>query len=150
MRARLDDRGATNLAELEFLFVETAEGVREFRLCHADPVSAGAFRITLEGVDDVTAAQALRGCAVMVDAAKLPPLREGEFYYFQLFGAEVMLSNGQRLGTIEEIFPTGANDVWVVREGSREVLVPVIADVVKAIDLDGRRVTIEPLPGMLD
>ena len=76
----------------------------------------------------------------MVAAADLPPLGEGKFYYFQLAGAEVMLTDGRRLGTIEDIMSTGAHDVWVVRDGEREVLVPVIADVVKAIDLGRGRV----------
>ena len=78
------------------------------------------------------------------------PSGDGEFYYFQLAGAEVMLTDGRRLGTIEDIMSTGAHDVWVVRDGEREVLVPVISDVVKAMDLAARRVTIEAVPGLLD
>ena len=41
-------------------------------------------------------------------------------------------------------------DIWVVRDSKREVLVPVIEDVVKAMDFAARRVTIEPIPGLLD
>lgn len=48
------------------------------------------------------------------------------------------------------MFSNGAQDIWVVRDGEREVLVPVIEDVVKAMDLPGRRVTIDPIPGLLD
>ena len=62
----------------------------------------------------------------------------------------MFLTDGCRIGTIEEIFSNGAHDVWVVRDAEREVLVPVIEDVVKAMDLGGRRVTIEPIPGLLD
>ncbi len=86
----------------------------------------------------------------MVAAASLPPLKEGEFYYFQIAGAEVMLTDGRRLGTIEVIMSTGGHDVWEVRDGEHEVLVPVIADVVKAMDLEARRVTIEAVPGLLN
>ncbi len=150
LRVRVDDSRATSLADLERLFVETTAGPREFRLRNVAVLSAGHLKVMLEGIDDVSAAQALRGCAVMAAITDLPPLGDGEFYYFQLLGAEVMLTDGRRLGTIEEIFPTGANDVWVVREGAREVLVPAIADVVKAMDLKARRITIEPLPGLLD
>ena len=116
----------------------------------ASTLSAGNQRVILEGVDDANAAEVLRGSVVMVVAAELPPLKEGEFYYFQLAGAEVRLTDGRRLGTIEDIMSTGAHDVWVVRDGEREVLVPVISDVVKAMDLDARRVTIEAVPGLLD
>ena len=62
----------------------------------------------------------------------------------------MFLTDGSRLGAIEEIFSNGANDVWVVRDGEREFLIPVIEDVVKSIDFAARRVTIEPIPGLLD
>ena len=150
LRVRTDDPGSTTLLTLKRLFVETAAGRREFKVLEARALSAGNHRVILDGIGDADAAEAVRGGAVMVAAADLPPLGDGEFYYFQLAGAEVILTDGRRLGTIEDIMSTGAHDVWVVRDGEREVLVPVISDVVKAMDLAARRVTIEAVPGLLD
>src|SRR5512146_2560014 len=151
LRVRTDDPGSTTLGTLARLFIETAAGGRrEFKVLGVSALSAGNQRVMLEGIGDADAAEALRGGAVMVAAADLPSLGEGQFYYFQLAGAEVLLTDGRRLGTIEDIMSTGAHDIWVVRDGEREVLVPVIADVVKAMDLGARRVTIEPVPGLLD
>jgi 16S rRNA processing protein RimM len=150
LRVRTDNPDSTTLGALERLFVETATGRREFKVLSVSALGGGHQRVVLEGIDDADAAQALRGGAVMVTAADLPPLKDGEFYYFQIAGAEVILTDGRRLGTIEDIMPTGGHDVWVVRDGQREVLVPVIADVVKAMDLEARRVTIEAVPGLLD
>jgi len=150
LRVRTDNPDSTTLGTLERLLVETAAGRREFKVLSVSALGGGHQRVVLEGVDDADAAQALRGGAVMVAAASLPPLKEGEFYYFQIAGAEVMLTDGRRLGTIEDIMSTGGHDVWVVRDGEHEVLVPVIADVVKAMDLEARRVTIEAVPGLLN
>jgi len=150
LRVRTDNPESTTLSALERLFVETAAGRREFKVLSVSALGGGHQRVVLEGIEDADAAQALRGGAVMVTAADLPPLKEGEFYYFQIAGAEVILTDGRRLGTIEDIMPTGGHDVWVVRDGQREVLVPVIADVVKGMDLEARRVTIEAVPGLLD
>ena len=150
LRVRTDDPGSTTIGTLKRLFVETTAGRREFKVLSASALGGGNQRVILEGIGDADAAEALRGGAVMVATADLPPLKEGEFYYFQLAGAEVMLTDGRRLGTIEDIMSTGAHDVWVVRDGEREVLVPVISDVVKAMDLGARRVTIEAVPGLLD
>jgi 16S rRNA processing protein RimM len=150
LRVRTDNPDSTTLGVLERLFVETAAGRREFKVLSVSALGGGHQRVVLEGIDDADAAQALRGGAVMVTAADLPPLKDGEFYYFQIAGAEVILTDGRRLGTIEDIMPTGGHDVWVVRDGQREVLVPVIADVVKTMDLEARRVTIEAVPGLLD
>jgi 16S rRNA processing protein RimM len=150
LRVRADNPDSTTLGALERLLVETATGRREFKVLSVSALGGGHQRVVLEGVDDADAAQALRGGAVMVAAASLPPLKEGEFYYFQIAGAEVILTDGRRLGTIEDIMSTAGHDVWVVRDGEREVLVPVIADVVKAMDLEARRITIEAVPGLLD
>jgi len=150
LRVRTEDPGSTTIGTLKRMFIETAAGRREFKVLSASALSAGNHRVMLEGINDAEAAEALSASAVMVAASDLPPLKEGEFYYFQLVGAEVMLTDGRRLGTIEDIMSPGAHDVWVVRDGEREVLVPVISDVVKAMDLAARRVTIEAVPGLLD
>jgi len=92
----------------------------------------------------------MRAAVVMVAAAALPPTTRREFYYFQALGCEVVTSTGVSLGTIEEVFSTGANDVWVVRDRLAEHLLPVIEDVVKDIDWAGRQVTINAVPGLLD
>jgi 16S rRNA processing protein RimM len=106
--------------------------------------------MTLEGVADVDTAESLKGAVVMLAAEDVPPAKPGEFYYYEAIGCEVFLVDGSRLGMIEEVFSNGAQDILVVRDGEREVLVPVIEDVVKAMDLSGRRVTIDPIPGLLD
>jgi 16S rRNA processing protein RimM len=90
------------------------------------------------------------GARVLVLQADLPPPGDDEFYYHELEGFAVATTDGQALGSIVETFATGANDVWVVRDGRREYLIPVIADVVRSIDRDGRRIVIEPIPGLLE
>lgn len=132
------------------VFLEIGGSSREFRVTGVTPLNAATRRITLEGIDDANAAEALRNAIVMLAEEDVPPARAGEFYYYEAIGCEVFLTDGARLGTIEEIFSNGAQDIWVVRDGKREVLVPVIEDVVKATDFAARRVTIEPIPGLLD
>ena len=62
----------------------------------------------------------------------------------------MVTTDGRALGTITSTFSTGTNDVWVVQDGDRERLIPIIADVVREIDRPGRRVVIDALPGLLD
>ncbi|HYK64413.1 MAG TPA: ribosome maturation factor RimM [Patescibacteria group bacterium] len=150
LRFRPDNADSDSLEHVARIFLEQEGSSREFRLTAVTPLNAATRRITLEGIADATAAESLKGAVVMLALADLPPARPGEFYYYEAIGCEAFLTDGTRLGTIEEVFATGANDVWVVRDGQREVLVPVIDDVVKAMDLAARRVTIEPVPGLLD
>lgn len=150
LRLRPDNPDSDTLEQVARVFLENGGQAREFRLTAMTRLNATTRRITLEGVADVNAAEALKGAIVMLAAEDVPAAKPGEFYYYEAIGCEVFLTDGSRLGTIEEIFSTGAHDIWVVRDGEREVLVPVIEDVVKAMDFAARRVTIEPIPGLLD
>jgi 16S rRNA processing protein RimM len=106
--------------------------------------------LRVDGVGSIEAAEALVGLVVAIREADLPSAAPGEIYVYQLAGLEVFTNAGERLGTIERSFSNGANEVLVVHDGPRELLIPMIADVVRAIDLAGHRVVIEPIPGLLD
>jgi 16S rRNA processing protein RimM len=123
---------------------------REVRVAHVAPHGRNLLLMTLDDVADRDAAEALRGTRVLVRAADLPPVEEGEFYHYELLGFAVETTDGRTLGTIADTRATGLNDVWIVRDGEREYLIPVIADVVRTIDRDARRVLIDPMPGLLD
>jgi 16S rRNA processing protein RimM len=71
----------------------------------------------------------------MARREQLPPTDEDEYYWFELIGLNVFDSDDRRLGVLEEIITTGANDVYVVRSQNAEVLIPAIGSVVKRIDL---------------
>lgn len=150
LRLRPDNPDSDTLEQVARVFLESAGEAREFRLTGMTRLNATTRRITLEGVTDAGAAESLKGAVVMLATEDVPAAKPGEFYYYEAIGCEVFLTDGSRIGTIEEIFSNGAQDIWVVRDGEREVLVPVIEDVVKAMDFAARRVTIEPIPGLLD
>jgi 16S rRNA processing protein RimM len=150
LRFRPDNPDSDTLEQVTRVFLETAGAAREFRVAGLSPLNATTRRLTLEGVADANTAESLKGAVVMLAAEDVPRARPGEFYYYEAIGCEVFLIDGSRLGTIEEVFFSGAHDIWVVRDGEREVLVPVIEDVVKAMDLAARRVVIEAIPGLLD
>jgi 16S rRNA processing protein RimM len=122
----------------------------EYRIARVTQLGQGTVRLMLEGISDINQAEPLKGKNVFADERELPPPAENEFYYRDVVGCEVFATDGRRVGIIEDIIATGANDVFVVRDESKEVLVPVIADVVKEIDVAARRVVIEAVPGLLD
>lgn len=150
LRFRTENPQSATLEKLSRIFLERDGAAREYRVVGAGRLSARTFRIVLDGITDADAADALRGDAVSVALEDLPPPGPGEFYYFQTIGCDVFTVAGDRVGQIAEVFSNGAHEVWVVRDDSREYLIPVIDDVVKSIDLGGRRAIIEPLPGLLE
>jgi 16S rRNA processing protein RimM len=150
LRVRPDNPDASAFGHRARIYLELNGAVAEYKVVAATRINRGTLRIVLEGVGDPNAAEKLRGATVLIPVADLPPAGPGEFYYFQVMGCEVVTTAGLHLGVIEEVFSNGANDVWVVRDEKAEVLVPVIADVVKTIDLEARKITIEAVPGLLD
>jgi 16S rRNA processing protein RimM len=107
--------------------------------------AGGHLYLMLKGFRDRTSVERLRHALLQVPERDLPPLPEGEYYRFQLVGLTVMDTTGVVLGTLAEVIETGANDVYRVRaEGGAEVLLPATADVVVSVDLEGRRMVVDP------
>jgi 16S rRNA processing protein RimM len=111
--------------------------------------SGSRIRLHLAGIDEREAAAALRDQYVLVAEASLPALPEDQYYRFQLLGLTVVTKEGDQLGTVEDVFSTPENDVYVVRGDGREVLLPATDDVVLEIDLAARTMTVELIPGLL-
>jgi 16S rRNA processing protein RimM len=106
--------------------------------------------LTLEGCESMSAAAALVGCELCVRQEDLPPAGSGEIYHYELVGMTVVTTAGVEIGTVSEVMSLPSNAVCVVRTGTGEHLVPLIADVVKQLDRGQRRIVIEPLPGLLE
>lgn len=150
VRVRAYQPPAPSLAPGRTVVVERDGATREVVVVSASPHARGTVLLELDGVIDRTAAEALVGSRVLVRAADLPAAADDEFYWHEVIGFRVDTIDDVSLGTITECLATGANDVWVVRDGDREHLIPVIADVVRTIDRTTRRIVIDPLPGLLD
>ncbi|MFT4197838.1 MAG: ribosome maturation factor RimM [Pseudoxanthomonas sp.] len=98
---------------------------------------------TLPGVGDRDAAEALRGSEVLVPRSALPPPSADEYYWVDLEGLAVRTVEGVDLGTVSHLFPTGANDVLVVR-GERERLLPFVQpEVIRTVDFDAGVIVVD-------
>lgn len=107
--------------------------------------------IKLAGIEDRDAAEALRTRLLSVAIEDAIPLDTDEYYDFQLEGLDVVTDTGDLLGEIVEVLTVpGANDVFVVHGPRGEILIPVIEDVIIALDLEAGHIKIHPLPGLLD
>ncbi len=100
------------------------------------------YVVHLEGIDRPEDAERLRGLELSVAAAELPALDDDEYYVRDLIGLDVVDQHGAPLGTLHDVFPTGSNDVYVVRGPRGEILVPVTREFVLEVDLEAGRIQV--------
>ncbi len=108
----------------------------------------------IEGCNDRSAAEQLRGQELLIDASFLPEADEDEPYLRDLIGLSVRLEDGTLVGELESVdFPAG-QEMWSIRapenEGGYEILFPAVPEFVLDIDLSAETVTIAPPEGLLD
>lgn len=123
---------------------------RRYAVTYAAPHGARSVRLGLEGVEDRDGALALRGAFVLGDTAHLQPLAEGEHYWFELVGCRAESEAGRTLGTVREIWETGAHDVLVIEDAAgREHLIPAREPFLREVDAAARRIVVATVPGLL-
>lgn len=104
----------------------------------------------IKGIDSIVEAEKLRGQVLYIkrDDAHLP---EGRYFVSEIIGSQVFDADTDALlGTLSDVSPTGANDVWHIKSGEKEYLVPAIPDVIVNVDIDTDKIVIRPLKGIFD
>ena len=107
--------------------------------------------LKLEGIDHINDAEKYRNKVLTIPREELGELPEGTYYICDLLGCSVETVDGKNLGKVCDIIKTGSNDVYVVEDDNKkQVLIPVIDEVVKSVDIEGKQIIIEPLKGLID
>lgn len=102
------------------------------------------FVAKLKGIDSPEDAKSVGLLEIATPKDELPELEQDEYYWVDLIGLTAILPNGNELGTVDELFETGANDVIVVKTSDeKELLAPYIDDVVLDIDLEQGTMTLD-------
>jgi 16S rRNA processing protein RimM len=143
-----------NLMRLEAVLLvesEDAAGAERFEVAQVSAGRREEVRMTLAGVETRESAERLRGMLVTADASQLEALPEGEYYSYEWVGCAVEGADGRPIGTVREVWATGAVDVLVVEdEKGAQQLIPAMESQLREVDIEARRIVIEILPGLLD
>jgi 16S rRNA processing protein RimM len=105
--------------------------------------------VSFEGYESRAQVEPWAGGTLRVREEDVPDLPEGEYYHYQILGMKVMdRESGEYLGEVVDILSTEGNDVYVVRGGDREHLIPAIREVVREVDVRGNRMMISRMEGL--
>ena len=108
----------------------------------------GRILVRFDGVSDREAAEAFHGAELTIPRSEVAPLPEGRHYRFELMGLTARTADGVQVGEVTEIFSTGSNDVAIIRGPRGEILLPLLPEVVLAVDVEGGTMTVAPPPGL--
>jgi len=108
------------------------------------------YVVKIKGFDDINEVEKYKGWELKVTEDDRVPLDEGEYYVRDIVGCEVFTEEGELLGKVTDTMSPGANDIWVVKmPKGKELLLPVIDDVVLDVDVDARKIKVHLMEGLL-
>jgi len=101
-------------------------------------------------VDSIEEAELLRNAEICIDEAQAVELEDGEFFDWQLEGCEVVTLTGEAVGRVRELLRTGGTEVLIIGGDGREVLVPFAESICVDVDIEKKRIVIDPPEGLLE
>lgn len=110
----------------------------------------GRLLLTLRSVSTVEQADRLRGRILYLNRDDIA-LPEGRYFLEDLIGLRAIDGEtGQSYGTIAEVIPAPANDVYRITDGGREYLFPAVEHMIKRTDIESGVIELLPIPGIFD
>lgn len=105
--------------------------------------------VKFKGIDNINDVEQYVRKNLYVTRDNAVELKENEYFIADLIGLSVKTDEGETLGEITDVLKTGANDVYVIRQDDgEELLIPVIKDCIKQVDVEGKKVVVHLLPGL--
>ena len=134
--------------DLEKVYVKTKKESQLYKVENAR-YHKNMVLLKFEGINNPEDAELLKNSFLEVDREDAIPLEEGTYFIVDLIGLDVYTDDGKLLGKVEDIYNTGANDIYVVKdELGKQILLPGIEDVIKEVKLEDR-IIVHLIPGLI-
>lgn len=146
---QLDVDDPSKYSKMESVIVRTGENLVPFLISHLH-LNGNKGIMHLEDIQSSEAAEALRSGQLLLPIEKLPPLEHEQFYYHEVIGYTIVDERSGPLGTIQNIYGTGRQDLISMMYKQHEVLIPVADDIVMSADHEKREVYVKLPDGLLD
>ncbi|TNE77411.1 MAG: ribosome maturation factor RimM [Gammaproteobacteria bacterium] len=136
-----------NIVHYSPWWLKSAEGWQKIEVDQHRATAKGLM-VHLKGIDDRDIARQFCQRDIAVEKANMPSLPAGEYYWHQLEGLDVVTCQGLRLGVVDSLMETGANDVLVVKGDAnsldrQERLIPYVEQFILGVDLGARQIEVD-------
>ena len=142
-----DDIG--KFEDLKYVYIQLKNELKKIKIEQVR-YNKNQVLLKLEGIDSIEEAEKYRNVYLKTEKESQEDLGEDTYSIVDLIGLDVYTDKNEYLGKIEDVFPTGSNDVYVVKDNlGKQILIPAIADVVKEVDLKNKKMIINLIPGLI-
>lgn len=139
----------TKFNDFKTIYVSVKKELKEFEVEHVR-FSKNMVFLKLKGIDTIEEAENYRNLYIKRKRDKDEKLEEDTYYIVDLLGCKVYTDEQKELGEVVDVFSTGSNDVYVVKdELGKQVLLPAIKDVIKNVDIENRTIIVHLLEGLI-
>lgn len=134
---------------LKQVYIESKNSKKEYQIEEVK-YHKNMVLIKFKGIDKLEDAENLKNYYLKIDRKDAIPLKENSYYIVDLLGLEVYTDENIFLGKLDDIFNTGSNDIYVVKdEKGKQVLLPAISDVIKKVDIENKKIIVHLLNGLV-
>jgi len=106
--------------------------------------------LKLSGIENRSAAEAVKNKFVLVHAAEIAKPPEGSFLIDDVLGMSVVTEEGKRVGIVRDVLRLPSNDLWQVESGSRLISIPAVKEFIRTVDVRTKTVVIHEIEGLLE
>lgn len=136
-------------SKLKTIYIEIEKQLKEFKIQEVK-YHKNNILIKLENIDDINDAEKYKNCYIKIDRKDAVKLPEDTYFIVDLIGIEVFTEENILLGKIVDVFPTGSNDVYVVKdELGKQILLPAISEVIKNVDITNKKMIVNLIKGLV-
>lgn len=134
--------------DLKTVYVETKKGLENFEIEEVKYYK-NTVLLKLKGIDDINIAEKYRNCYLKISRENAVKLPEDTYFIIDLLDMKVYTEEDIYLGNIIDVYPTGSNDIYVVKnEEGKQVLLPAIGEVIKTVDIQNKKMVVHLLDGL--
>ena len=139
----------TKFNEFKTIYVSVKKELKEFKI-EKVRFSKNMVFFKLKGIDTIEEAENYRNLYIKRKRDKDEKLEEDTYYIVDLIGCRVYTDDQKELGEVIDVFSTGSNDVYVVKDNlGKQVLLPAIKEVIKNVDIENRTIIVHLLEGLI-
>ena len=139
----------TRFEKLKTIYIQKAKELIGFKIQEVK-YNKQSVLLKLEGIDDITEAEKYKNFYIKISKENAVELEKNSYFIVHIIGCQVYTDENEYLGNVVDVFQTGSNDVYTLKNSEgKEILIPAIKEVIKNVDIKNKKIVIHLMDGLI-